>query len=101
MDSIFSLLLKSEISSFYPSSEAAQTGFCQTWWETPKTGFLVSWLKSNKHIFSQIWNGINKVKNIDVQALDKHGKIYDADGKLHHFKNLPMRYTVIVFSCKN
>ena len=23
---------------------------------------------------------MNKVKNIDVQAIDKHGKIYDADG---------------------
>ena len=34
--------LKSEISSFYPSSEAAQTGLCQTWSETPKTGFLAS-----------------------------------------------------------
>ena len=35
-----SLLLKSEISSFCPSSVAAQAGLCQTWWETPKTGFL-------------------------------------------------------------
>ena len=30
----------------------------------------------------QIWNGSNKVKNIDVQAAEKHGKIYDADGKM-------------------
>ena len=34
-------LLKSEISSFYPSV-AAQAGLCRTWSETPKTGFLAS-----------------------------------------------------------
>ena len=34
------LLLKYEISSVYPSSDAAQTGLCQTWLETLKTGFL-------------------------------------------------------------
>ena len=36
-DGTIPLLLKSEISSFYPSSVAAQTGLCQTWSETPKT----------------------------------------------------------------
>ena len=41
-DSTVSLLLKSEISRFYPSSVDAQLGLCQTWSETPKTGFLVS-----------------------------------------------------------
>ena len=41
-DSTISLLLKSEISSFYLSSVAAQAGLCQTWPETPKTGFLAS-----------------------------------------------------------
>ena len=38
-DSAIPLLLKSEISSFKPSSVAALTGFCQTWSETPKTVF--------------------------------------------------------------
>ena len=40
MDSTIPRLFKSEISSFYPSSVAAQAGLCQTWSETPKTGFL-------------------------------------------------------------
>ena len=42
MDSTISRLFKSEISSFYPSSVAAQANLCQTWLKTPKTGFLVS-----------------------------------------------------------
>ena len=41
-DSAISLLPKSEISSFLPYSETAQTGLCWTWSETPKTGFLTS-----------------------------------------------------------
>ena len=41
-DSTISLLLKSGISSSYPSTVAAQAGLCQTWSETPKTGFLAS-----------------------------------------------------------
>ena len=36
------LLVKFEISRFYPSSEAAQAGLCQTWKDTLKTGFLAS-----------------------------------------------------------
>ena len=44
-DSTIPPLLKSQISSFYPSSVAAKAGLCQTWSETPKTGFLVPWLK--------------------------------------------------------
>ena len=44
MDSTIPLLPKPEISSFYPSSVAAQPGLCQTWSETPKTGFLTTWL---------------------------------------------------------
>ena len=39
-DSTIPLLSKSEISSFYPSSDVVQTGLCGTWSETPKTGFL-------------------------------------------------------------
>ena len=44
MDSTIPLLLKSQISSFYPSSVAAQADLCRTWSETSKTGFLASWL---------------------------------------------------------
>ena len=36
-DSTIPLLLKYEISSVYPSSEATQACLCQTWSETPKT----------------------------------------------------------------
>ena len=43
-DSTIPLPLKSEISSFYPSSVAAQAGLCRTWLGTPKIGFVVSWL---------------------------------------------------------
>ena len=39
-DSTIPLLLKSEISSLYPSSVVVQPGLCRTWSETPKTGFL-------------------------------------------------------------
>ena len=42
MDSTIYLLLKSEISSFYPAPVTVQVGLCQTWSETPKTSFLVS-----------------------------------------------------------
>ena len=41
-DSTIPLLLKSEISSFQPSSVAVQPGLCRTWSETPKTGFLTT-----------------------------------------------------------
>ena len=40
-DSTIPFLLKSEISSFYPSSVAAQLRLCRTWSETPKPGFLM------------------------------------------------------------
>ena len=39
-DSTLSLLIKSEISSFYAASGTVHVGLCQTWLETPKTGFL-------------------------------------------------------------
>ena len=42
MDSTIPLLPKSEITSIYLSSVAAQTGLCQTRSENPKTGFLTS-----------------------------------------------------------
>ena len=41
-DSTMPLLLKSEISSFWPSSVAAQSDLCQTSSETLKTGFLAT-----------------------------------------------------------
>ena len=41
-DSTLSLLIKSEISSFYAASGTVHVGMCQTWLETPKTGFLAS-----------------------------------------------------------
>ena len=41
-DSTLSLLIKSEISSFYAASGTVHVGLCQTWLETPKTGFLAS-----------------------------------------------------------
>ena len=42
MDSAIPFLSKSEISSLYPSSVAAQPDLCRTWSETPKTGFLTT-----------------------------------------------------------
>ena len=44
-DSTPSLLIKSEISSFYAASGTVHVSLCQTWSETPKTGFLASRLK--------------------------------------------------------
>ena len=41
-DSTLSLLIKSEISSFYAASGTVHVGLCQTWLETLKTGFLAS-----------------------------------------------------------
>ena len=46
-DSTLSLLIKSEISSFYAASGTVYVGLCQTWLETPKTGFLASRLNYN------------------------------------------------------
>ena len=40
--STISLLIKSEISSFYPTSVTAQVCLRQTWSEPPKTSFLTS-----------------------------------------------------------
>ena len=51
MDSTISLLPKSEISSFLPSSESVQASLCRTRSETPKNGFLalpLIWLKKQK-----------------------------------------------------
>ena len=45
MDSTLSLLIKSEISSFYAASGTVHVGLCQTWSETRKTCFLASRLK--------------------------------------------------------
>ena len=39
-DTSIPLLSKSEITSLWPSSAAAQPGLCRAWSETPKTGFL-------------------------------------------------------------
>ena len=41
------LLPKTQISSIYASSVAAQPGLCGTWSETPKTGFLTTRLISD------------------------------------------------------
>ena len=40
LDSTVPLLLKSEISSFLPSSVTVQAGLCCTWSETPRTVFF-------------------------------------------------------------
>ena len=52
-DSTLSLLIKSEISSFYAASGTVHVGLCQTWSETPKTGFLASRL-----INIEFWNDV-------------------------------------------
>ena len=49
-DSIFPLLLISEISSFQLFSELVQPGLCRTLSETPKTGFLASRLIISKEL---------------------------------------------------
>ena len=54
-DSTLSLLIKSEISSFYAASGTVHVGLCQTWLETPKTGFLASRLINM--MFNRIFNG--------------------------------------------
>ena len=41
MDSTIPLLLKSEISSFYPASVTVQPGLCRTWSEPQIVGFLM------------------------------------------------------------
>ena len=48
-DSTISLLLKSEISSFYPASLAVQVDFCQIWSKTPKTDYLTTQLISQAY----------------------------------------------------
>ena len=58
-DSTLSLLIKSEISSFYAASGTVHVGLCQTWLETPKTGFLASRLIiiEFEMMFNRIFNG--------------------------------------------
>ena len=59
-DSTLSLLIKSEISSFYAASGTVHVGLCQTWLETPKTGFLASRLNlilNFEMMFNRIFNG--------------------------------------------
>ena len=46
LDSIIPLVSKSEISSLYLASVAAQAGLSLTWSQTPKTGFLVTRLNN-------------------------------------------------------
>ena len=45
-DSTLSLLIKSEISSFYAASGTVHVGLCQTWLETTNTSFLASRLNN-------------------------------------------------------
>ena len=47
-DSTIPLLLKSKISSLYPSSVTVQAGLCQTWSETQIVGFLTHRLMSTR-----------------------------------------------------
>ena len=47
-DGTIPLLFKTQISSFYPSSVAAQARLCRTWSENSKTGFLALRLKCNR-----------------------------------------------------
>ena len=51
-DSTITLLPKSEISRFYPSSVIAQSDLCRTRSETPKTGFLITRLILKKKLRS-------------------------------------------------
>ena len=62
-DSTVPVLLKSDISSFYPASVAVQPGLCQTWSETRIVGFLTRRLISFV-IF--ILYSINRIINVDV-----------------------------------
>ena len=70
-DSTLSLLIKSEISSFYAASGTVHVGLCQTWLETPKTGFLASRLKSLYMLsFSlKLTVGESKIGHIDVSSI--------------------------------
>ena len=68
-DSTIPLPPKSEISSFYPSSVAAQPGLCQTWSETPKTGFLTTRLISIPMIL--VNRIIPALKAFDIKSVHK------------------------------
>ena len=72
LDSIIPLVCKSEISSLYLASVAAQAGLCLIWSQTPKTGFLVTRLKCvwscffltysfmiQKEAIKYVWNSQN------------------------------------------
>ena len=56
MDSTIPLLHKFKISSFLPSSIAAQTGLCHTWSETLKTAFPASRLKFESNNGAALYN---------------------------------------------
>ena len=59
LDSIISLVSKSEISSLYLASVAVQAGLCLTWSQTPKIGFIVTRIIS---FYSFITIKVNKNK---------------------------------------
>ena len=65
MDSTLSLLIKSEISSFYAASGTVHVGLCQTWSETPKTGFLASRLifYCNTSAYPKVSNFFFQIEN--------------------------------------
>ena len=67
-DSTIPLLLKSEISSFLPSSVTVQPGLCRTWSETQIVSFLTHRLNINSILLGQIF------LKICIRSLD----FYDA-----------------------
>ena len=56
-DSTLSLLIKSEISSFYAASGTVHVGLCQILLETPKTGFRGSLILNFEMMFNRVFNG--------------------------------------------
>ena len=75
-DSTLSLLIKSEISSFYAASGTVHVGLCQTWLETPKTGFLVSRL-----IYLWGLDGVGYQKGCTTTSDGKGPNILDLEKK--------------------
>ena len=73
-DSTLSLLIKSEISSFYAASGTVHVGLCQTWSENPEDRF--SRVAAQILNFEMMYNVSSMAKKINVLHRCKLCKVY-------------------------
>ena len=84
-DSTIPLLLKTEISSFYPSSVAAQAGLFRTWLETQNIGFLASRLNYEGRLVTKCRNMISATCcTFNSQEISSPDQTNNTDNNIKH-----------------